>query len=306
MAQQNNNNLSEEDQIRLAKFQDICRIYEINNTFALRLRNLEGFEIVVIADDSGSMNTPVAIPGSDPFGKLPSRWDELKHTVSIITDIAAVMDHDGIDVHFLNRGTLINVAHHSRLDEAFMTKAEGGTPIVPILRKVLSTKTEKRRLIIIATDGCPDDFLGVDGSIVDGKVAFRYVLEKERAVTDYVTIVACTDDDNVMSYLNGWDKELDRVDVVDDYHSEKGEIVAVQGPQFVFSFGDYVVKALMGAVDTWFDKLDEICITGYTQINRSNSSNVAVASSYSNSSNLAAANNHNSPYKKNKKGCIIS
>lgn len=285
---------------RLTKFQEVCRQYEINDNFALRLRNLEGYDIVIIADDSGSMNQPVTSPGADPFGALPTRWDELKKTVSIITDISAIMDPDGIEVYFLNRGTLSNVTNSRRLDEAFSSPANGSTPIVQVLRHVLAVKTERKRLILIATDGCPDDVAGLDGKMLDGKMAFRYVLENERSVKDFVTILACTDDDSILSYLNGWDRDIPRVDVVDDYQSEKKEILGVQGPQFAFSFGDYVVKALMGSIDTWFDNLDEECVTGYNQINRSNSSNVAAASSYSNSSRLTL------PVKKSKRGCIVS
>ena len=247
------------DQIRLGLFEVVCRDYEINNDFALRLRNLEGYEIVVICDDSGSMNTPVTSPGSNAFSKLPTRWDELKNTVGIIVDIAAIMDHDGIDVYFLNRPPLLHITHHSQLDGSFNMKASGGTPIVPVLRSILQTKCEKKRLIILATDGCPNDEGGRDGITV-----FREVLANERGPFDFVTIVACTDEDAAIDYLNDWDKQIPHLDVVDDYHSERDEIIDVQGPRFKFSFGDYVVKALMGSIDPWFDSLDEVCITGYT------------------------------------------
>ena len=75
-----------------------------------------------------------------------------------------------------------------------------------------------------------------------------------------------------MSYLNNWDKTIPNLDVIDDYKSEKKEILACQGKFFPFSFGDvsfptlvifiyamfkYVVKILMGGVDSWFDLLDE-------------------------------------------------
>ena len=82
-----------------------------------------------------------------------------------------------------------------------------------------------------------------------------------------------------MEYLNDWDKTIPNLDIVDDYASEKEEILACQGTSFPFSFGDvsgvivtqlifffiffpyfsfkYVVKILMGCVDTWFDVLDE-------------------------------------------------
>ncbi|CAF3002394.1 unnamed protein product [Rotaria sp. Silwood2] len=44
---------------RMANFKHIVDRYEINHTFATKLRALEGYEIVFICDDSGSMNTPL-------------------------------------------------------------------------------------------------------------------------------------------------------------------------------------------------------------------------------------------------------
>ncbi|CAF2522406.1 unnamed protein product [Rotaria sp. Silwood2] len=42
---------------------------------------------------------------------------------------------------------------------------------------------------------------------------------------------------------------------------KKKEIQARQGKNFPFSFGDYVVKILMGGIDSWFDDLDERKVT---------------------------------------------
>jgi len=47
-----------------------------------------------------------------------------------------------------------------------------------------------------------------------------------------------------------------RVDVTDDFVTERAEILRSQGRGFPFSFGDYVVKALLGPVDPVFDALD--------------------------------------------------
>ncbi len=44
---------------------------------------------------------------------------------------------------------------------------------------------------------------------------------------------------------NSWDKRMRNVDVVDDYHSEKKEVLAAQGSNFKFTFGDYIVKILV-------------------------------------------------------------
>ncbi|CAF4478819.1 unnamed protein product, partial [Rotaria magnacalcarata] len=57
---------------RMEDFQQLVARYEINHTFATKLRVLEGYEIVFICDDSGSMNTPLG-DLSGPFDKLPSR-----------------------------------------------------------------------------------------------------------------------------------------------------------------------------------------------------------------------------------------
>jgi hypothetical protein len=153
---------------------------------------------------------------------------------------------------------------------------KGPTPIVPVLRRVLRDKQheieERKLLILLATDGVPTDNQGHRDIR-----SFEYVLKNERKPSNRipVTIIACTDDDDCIGYLNDWDKRIPNLDVVDDYRNEKKEIQARQGKQFPFSFGDvrtdifrfslnffvsfiqYVVKILMGGVDSWFDDLDE-------------------------------------------------
>ena len=44
---------------------------------------------------------------------------------------------------------------------------------------------------------------------------------------------------------------MPNLDVIDDYRSEKAEIQRNRGPTFPFSFGDYIVKALLGSLDPW-------------------------------------------------------
>ena len=44
---------------------------------------------------------------------------------------------------------------------------------------------------------------------------------------------------------------------MDDYRSERSETLNAQGPQFSFSFGDYVVKSLIGSIDPNIDNIDE-------------------------------------------------
>lgn len=54
------------------------------------------------------------------------------------------------------------------------------------------------------------------------------------------------------------------LDVVDDFRNERQEIRKIKGPSFKFSFGDYVVKSLIGSIDEELDKMDEennCCVT---------------------------------------------
>jgi hypothetical protein len=59
-----------------------------------------------------------------------------------------------------------------------------------------------------------------------------------------------------VAYLNDVDRDVPNVDVSDDFSSEKKEILRAQGSNFHFTYGDYVVKALLGSVDPYFDQLD--------------------------------------------------
>jgi hypothetical protein len=77
------------------------------------------------------------------------------------------------------------------------------------------------------------------------------VLRNERNPQTYVTFLACTDDLESVNYLSNWDKSMHNLDVMDDYRSERLEIQRTRGPTFPFSFGDYIVKALLGSIDPW-------------------------------------------------------
>jgi hypothetical protein len=197
------------------------------------------------------MNTPVS-------GTTGTRWDELRSIVQIIIEIGAVFDSNGVDVHFLNRPPMPNVTDARQVVESFIQRPSGLTPLTDALRRIFHSAaskpgSDKRLLVFVATDGAPTD--------ANGQVDIRSlenVMRNERQVnTTYVTFVACTDDDESVAYLSQWDRTMQNVDVVDDYKTEREEIRRTKGFNFPFSFGDYVVKALLGAVDPQMDALDE-------------------------------------------------
>jgi hypothetical protein len=81
--------------------------------------------------------------------------------------------------------------------------------------------------------------------------ALEAVLRQERTPQTYVTFLACTDDLQAVQYLSNWDKMMANLDVMDDYRSERAEIQRTRGGNFPFSFGDYIVKSLLGSIDPW-------------------------------------------------------
>jgi hypothetical protein len=249
---------------RLYKFDSIVKKYEINPYHSIKLRQLEGFEIVIICDDSGSMSNPVTNPSITNHLNLPSRWDELKKTVTTIIEIAGVLDKTGVDVYFLNRPGLKNVNDVSQINSYFEQEPSGYTPIVKVFSQVLQDMqpilSEKKLLIILATDGEPTTENGQ--TIMCGiteKQRFHNLLKTRSPIEKiYTTILACTDDDSVIAYLQNWDVEIPNLDVVDDFYTVKNNVQKKQGITYGFSFGDYIVKVLLGSMDKFFDEIDEI------------------------------------------------
>ncbi len=249
--------------VRLAKLREVCARHEIRPDFAAKLRQLEEYEIVALFDDSGSMATQVKpLPGAfqDPFSPIPTRWSEAKLHASITVDLAACLDPDGIDIRFLNRPGFTNVATSAQVGGAFQPPPGGYTPLVRAVQAIFEEKAavirERKMLLIILTDGQPTDDRG------NPQVREFEELLRNRPKNVFVSIVACTDDEGSVGYLNKLDRIVPGMDVVDDYTSELAEVRKVQGAKFRFTFGDYVVKTLLGCVDPTMDALDERKLSG--------------------------------------------
>ena len=187
--------------------------------------------------------------------------------MSIVTDICTVLDSNGVDVYFLNRPPLLNVTNAQNVKYAFSTPPQGLTPLVPKLREILTAKRnqsyEKNLIILIATDGYDRirrnrfsyvAFVSSEPTDPTGQpdiATLEGVLRNERTPLTYVTFLACTDELQAVRYLSYWDKSIPKLDVLDDYRTERAAMQRTRGISFPFSFGDYIVKALLGAIDPW-------------------------------------------------------
>eukprot|EP01062_Namystynia_karyoxenos_P023331 TRINITY_DN19013_c2_g4_i1.p1 TRINITY_DN19013_c2_g4~~TRINITY_DN19013_c2_g4_i1.p1 ORF type:complete len:358 (+),score=110.33 TRINITY_DN19013_c2_g4_i1:70-1074(+) len=241
-----------------SRLQQVLRRFEISIAEAQDLVVLQDYEIVIIADDSGSMRISAMPPAQRPLpgsGKPdPSRWDELKATVAMVVEIATVFDEDGLDIYFLNRPPLKNVTsmNDPRLAQSFQQPPSGTTPLTRCLTDLVKhTHGDKPVLLVIATDGVPDGGPGPFVEAVESIVTRRTTSKRFR-----LQMMACTADDEAIGWMNQLDSRFKEVDVTDDYYSERDEVLRA-GRMKKFNRSDWVIKALLGPVSQKFDGWDE-------------------------------------------------
>lgn len=216
--------------------------YDATTDKAEDLLVLKDYDIVIIADDSGSMSASLPTGGT--------RWSELKETVTQILEIACCFDADGTDIYFLNRGDVKGVAKSDdpRLVDKFAKPPGGSTPLAKALERMIKDQSgSKPLLVLIATDGVPDggaaSVIPVIKSSIAGRLKARYQL------------LACSDREADIKWMNDLDDQFKEVDCTDDYESEKAEVLRV-GLVNKFSRCDWLMKALLGPISKKYDALD--------------------------------------------------
>jgi hypothetical protein len=231
---------------------ELSERHEVSPRFQAYIRQLAEYKIVVICDDSGSMN--------EMTDYNETRWQELSRLVLKIFDVLEFIRKGSIDVHFLNRGEISGISSRKQIEDYFYDAPKGGTPLLPVLERIFRSPLPtgyKGRITLVATDGEPNDSMGYST-----KDQVKNLLINRRNNNEFVTFLACTDDDDSIDYLNQWDKEIKYFDVVDDYLNERKQIREVQGASFQFGYGDYIVKALLGSLVPELDQLDEVPLYG--------------------------------------------
>lgn len=210
------------------------------------------------------MTAPCRVPNPDnPYDELPTRWEELKERVKEIVEIVRCLTPDGISLYFLNRAPLHNIYKLSQIEKAFSVPPHGYTPLREAYQRVLDEKVsrnERKVMVVIATDGKPNKPSKTKDAWVGDLNGFTQLM-KTRGGYDPkrcpTVIMACSDNEEDIGWLNTVDKVAPNVDVLDDYVSERNEVLAAQGNDFPFTEGDYVVKTLLASIDDVYDFLDE-------------------------------------------------
>ena len=178
------------------KIHVVLKKWKINDTFHMDLMSLAGYDVVMVLDDSGSMQSRVD-------GTSKTRWDELKEVAKIALSIGVALDPDGIDIIFLNRPGADRVQDPKLVEDLFRKPPSGTTPLTKACKDAFSRKTPGKPMIcLIATDGAPNNLK-----------AFTETL-RTRDPQIFLGILACSDNDRDVGYLNKLDKELDHCDVL--------------------------------------------------------------------------------------------
>jgi hypothetical protein len=125
------------------------------------------------------------------------------------------------------------------------------------MKQAESRYNNKPILMLIATDGRPSTH---DGN--DDLENFKSYLKHRNADKIFISILACSDNEDDIDYLNKLDVKIKNLD---DYKSEKKEVIQKQGANYKYTFGDHIARLALGPVFDKYDKQDEIQL----KVNRS-------------------------------------
>ncbi|KAJ8603267.1 hypothetical protein CTAYLR_006944 [Chrysophaeum taylorii] len=181
------------------------------------LLKLVGTDIVVIADDSGSMN---AITDPRKITEPVTRWEELQQTLRMLVTMLLVVEHvEGFWLKFLNDPEWYKITDKDQLERIFAAKprAHGKTPLKANLEPIMQGygSEEKDTLLLILTDGEPSDCSFEELS--------QIVRSKRHDV--FCSFAMCTDEGDVVERYNQVVDPIPGCDITDDYASERTEAI---------------------------------------------------------------------------------
>ncbi|BEI80822.1 hypothetical protein CcaverHIS002_0113510 [Cutaneotrichosporon cavernicola] len=226
---------------------------------ALEFTKLALFDIVLFLDDSGSMR------GYEDGARI----EDLKVIVNYVAFVASLFDADGIEVRFLNASTIAsgvkNEADVQKLIDANPFKGvtnlgkEMWSKVLDplIVRPAQKGTLQKPVLVISITDGEP--YPEPAGKIREVIKDTKKALKKSRYGEDALSLqfAQVGNDKAAQDFLEKLDNDSSiggLVDVTSNYEWEQAEIKRKTGKDL--SPEDWLLKLLLGAVDTKFDAQD--------------------------------------------------
>jgi Mg-chelatase subunit ChlD len=173
------------------------------------IARLSEFDFIVVADTSGSMAEVNKAGGST------TRWNAMQESIrTLIRDLSQI-DTDGIGMVQLggNIQSWENVNEENALAIFKDLSPRGGTPLAEALTKAFSMagKSPKKDMIVVYTDGVPDDAKAVE-------LVIKNQANSQAADEDLtILFVQVGDDASATRFLQGLDDNLKgaKFDIVD-------------------------------------------------------------------------------------------
>jgi Mg-chelatase subunit ChlD len=173
------------------------------------IARLSEFDFIVVADTSGSMAELNKAGGST------TRWNAMQESIrTLIRDLSQI-DTDGIGM--VQLGSAIqsweNVTEENALNIFKDLSPRGGTPLAEALTKAfgMAGKSPKKDMIVVYTDGVPDDAKAVE-------LVIKNQANSQAADEDLtILFVQVGDDAGATAFLKGLDDNLKgaKFDIVD-------------------------------------------------------------------------------------------
>merc|ERR1711939_62743 len=236
-------NIRGEAEVTLAqRVNDVAAKLDLETELVEDLVSWAGTEVVVVADDSNSMRAIADVQ------RQLTRWDELRERLGQLLDILLMIDDDGgFELRFLNCGGPVMIRTQADLQAVWQwAQPSGRTPLGSVLREYLNPQgLENDRLLMILTDGCPSD--------VTFEQLRTMIKKKDHRV--FISVMMCTEEDDVVEKYNTRIDPIRGVDVLDDYASEKREVERFRGRKLTMN--KYLCKCVLGPKFPKWDNLDE-------------------------------------------------
>ncbi|SCZ94763.1 BZ3500_MvSof-1268-A1-R1_Chr12-1g03642 [Microbotryum saponariae] len=239
----------------------IAALFKIPMEVAMDLVRLALFDVVLYADDSGSMS----------FEDNGSRIEDLKMIVSQVASAASLFDQDGIQVRFMNsrvEGNNIN-SDAAALALVGQVKFSGLTPLgTAMQQKILEPlvlqparqgRLQKPVLVITITDGQPGG--EARDTIVRVIKAASQELRSTRYGSDAISFqfAQVGEDQAARQFLEELDVNPEiggLIDTTSNYENEADNMMRAN-PPLDLSPQLWIVKMLLGGIDSSYDTKDE-------------------------------------------------
>ena len=194
-------------------------------------------------------------------GKV-TRWEKAEDRIHIMLDMLAYLPMERIQFTFLNRQSdNLIFSHagkspaqfanecHQYISQLFNSKPSGGTPLYKKLSEAFG-RNAGNTMHYLFTDGEPSD--------ATIEQVQHLVLTRPNPKINPLTFISCTESDKDAQWMKDIEALAPYTAELDDYISERNEVLAGQGQLFPFSRGFWLICQLVAAINPDdLDALDE-------------------------------------------------